>query len=116
MLEELVRRLLILANMQPVPCEIVWPDFLPVNGTEQVATIKTELELGVISKQSAASELGIDWEQEQERINQEAQDANANSDNIGAAILRAFNNGGNQQPPMMGNQKPNDKFDFTAFR
>jgi hypothetical protein len=109
MLEELIRRLLILANMQPVPCEVVWPDFLPMNGTEQVATIKTELELGVISKQSAASELGIDWEQEQERINQEAQDANANSDNIGAAILRAFNNGGTQQQqPQMMNQNGNN--------
>lgn len=66
-----------------------WPDPLPVNETEQVAADTFELEQKIASKETISKRRGYDWENEQERIQNEA----AMGDNVGAAILRTFNAG-----------------------
>jgi len=47
------------------------------------------LGMGITSRQTAATSMGLDWAQEQQRIEDEA----ASQDNIGAALLRAFEQG-----------------------
>ena len=69
--------------------EVVWPDVMPVNETETSMAIRSDLELGLVSKQTASGLRGYEWEDEEERIASEK----AASDNIGAALLRAFGQG-----------------------
>lgn len=107
---EVVRRLLILADfVGPAsdPGFIEWGPDLPTNPTEQIEEDKFLLESGLISKQTLAERYDIDWEAEQKLIEQEQSAANANSDNIGAAILRNFSRGGvaNEQPPQLQEQQ-----------
>jgi hypothetical protein len=66
-----------------------WPDPLPFNDQEEITGIQTEMGLGILSKETAASLRGRNWEQEQERIEQEE----AMSDNIGNRLLAAFERG-----------------------
>lgn len=106
---EAVRRLLVLAKAANTePGEVVWPDPLPVNEVEQTQALKTDVELGLVSKQTASGIRGYEWEDESERMEDEAQAA----DNVGAGLLRAFGQGGGasvfgqgngnggQQPPV----------------
>jgi len=79
----------IINNMQPVACESVWPDFLPVNDTEVQSALEGDLRMGVASKQTVSTKRGYNWDDEQERIDAER----ASDDNIGAALLRGFNGG-----------------------
>jgi hypothetical protein len=69
--------------------EVVWQDLLPENDSEIAQAIKTDLELGLVSKQTASGLRGYTWEDEEERMTGEKQAA----DNIGAALLRAFGQG-----------------------
>jgi hypothetical protein len=89
MLEELARRLQIIAGMQPVECHVIWPDFLPVNEIEAAAAQQFDLTNGLASKQTIARERGRDWDGELARI----ADEKAGEDNLGAALLNAFNRG-----------------------
>jgi hypothetical protein len=92
-LAEINRRLLVLAGYegeQSDPGEVVWGEALPVNETERGQGVVMLLQAGVISKQTAAERMGIDWEREIERMSAEQ----AQGDNVGAAILRAFSGGG----------------------
>ena len=89
MLEELVKRLLILAGMPELSCKIVWREFLPQNPVEDIAAVKSKLEMGVMSKQTATGEVGLDWETEQERITAEGN----TTETLGAALIRAFDQG-----------------------
>jgi len=88
-LEETNRRLQVLAGMEPVPCVTVWPDFLPENELENAQQDQILNGLQVKSRQTIAEERGLNWESEQARLaNEQAQ-----GDNVGAAILRAFEQG-----------------------
>lgn len=69
--------------------KVEWPDVMPVNETETSMAIRSDLELGLVSKQTASGLRGYTWEDEEERIASEK----AASDNIGAALLRAFGQG-----------------------
>ncbi|MHB8962008.1 MAG: phage portal protein [Saccharofermentanales bacterium] len=88
-IEELVQRLLILGGKEVVPCKVVWPDWMPVNETEEIAAVVQDINAGLLSKQTAAGMRGYDWETEQERLAAEKTAAG----NIGASILEAFNQG-----------------------
>lgn len=93
-LTELNRRLLVLANLESDDMgEVMWEDSLPVNELDQAQTLTADLAAGIVSKQTASTKRGYDWTVEEERINK----ASAASDNIGAALLRAFNKGGGGQ-------------------
>ncbi len=90
-LEEINRRLLIIGGFANTdPGEVVWEDPLPVNDQEQVTALQAELNMGVVSKQTVSESRGHDWQTEQERMDAEK----AAGDNIGAALLNAFNRGG----------------------
>ena len=69
--------------------KVEWPDVMPTNEMEVAQAIKTDLELGLVSKQTAAGIRGYSWIDEEPRI----ADERAASDNVGAALLRAFGQG-----------------------
>jgi hypothetical protein len=75
------------------PGEVVFGDSLPTNETEQIAALKEDLAMGIVSKQTAAARRGYDWEAEQERIAGEQAAQGATSANVGGAILRNFLSG-----------------------
>jgi hypothetical protein len=87
-LEELIRRLQVMAGLEPIAVRSVWPDFLPEDEVGRATYEQTLVDMRVKSRKTAAEDLGLDWEQEQERMDGER----AGEDNIGAAILRAFEN------------------------
>lgn len=65
----LTRRLLMLAGSPAdVPLRVQWPRPLPISETEETQLVQTQRDLGVISKQSAASRLGLSWPIEQARL------------------------------------------------
>jgi len=87
---EINHRLLALAGAPDTDGgEVAWPDVMPVNETETSMAIRSDLELGLVSKQTASGLRGYTWEDEEERIASEK----AAGDNIGAALLRAFGQG-----------------------
>ena len=89
-LTELNRRLLVLGGKKAEdPGRVVWQDVLPVNELDQAQTLTADLNSGVVSKETASTKRGYDWKTEEERINM----ARSSSDNVGAALLRAFDQG-----------------------
>jgi hypothetical protein len=91
---ELVHRLLVLDNRPGESGEVVWPDPLPVNETEEVQAYGFDLDNGLVSKQTISTRRGYDFEAESELIDEEKQ---AN-DNIGSMLLRAFDRGTDVTP------------------
>ena len=87
--QELNRRLLILGNHEPEICEIYWPDPLPVNEAEETAAVKLDMELGLISKQTAREIRNYDHEKEEERVGEEK----LGQDNAGSLLLTNFFSG-----------------------
>jgi hypothetical protein len=69
--------------------EVEWPDLLPANDTEVALALRTDLELGLVSKQTASGLRNYVWEDEEQRIASEK----AASDNLGSALLRTFSQG-----------------------
>ena len=69
-LADISERSLALMGMAARPT-INWSDPLPFNDAEEIAGIQTEMGLGILSKETAASLRGRDWELEQERIAEE---------------------------------------------
>jgi hypothetical protein len=89
-LTELNRRMLVMAGMNPQNAgRPVWHEVLPTNEQEAVEGYKFDLENKLVSRQTLSKLRGYDWADEVERIQEEA----AGEDNIGAALLRAFNQG-----------------------
>lgn len=89
-LSEINRRALALLGYgEEWQTEIVWPDMLPSNTVETAQVQQLLLGMGVTSKQTAAAALGLDWEQEQERMG----DEDVADDNVGARMLRAWEQG-----------------------
>jgi hypothetical protein len=72
---------------------VVWPDVLPKNELEDMAGDKFELDYGLVSKRTLMAERGRDFEIEGERMGAEATEAQANENNIGALLLRNFEQG-----------------------
>jgi hypothetical protein len=98
---EVVRRVLVLAGAANTePGEILWPDPLPTNEVEQVEALAKDVELGLVSKQTAAGLRDYDWEQEQARMKEEQEAAQ----DVGANVLKAFGQGGGASlfPPGQG--------------
>ena len=93
MLVEINRRLLIIAGKGEDAGEIYWHDVIPESDVEEVAALKADLEMQIVSKETVAMKRGYDYAAEQEKI---AADK-TNESNIGAALLTAFNRnqGGN---------------------
>jgi GTP cyclohydrolase II len=87
---------------------------MPVNILEEMQADQIALELGLIDKESLIKRYqqryGVDYETVKANIEQEKSAANVNNANIGAQILRNFNQGNgapmNNQP--MQNQMMNN--------
>jgi hypothetical protein len=74
------------------PARIVWQNPLPENKSELTTQLDNEInKLGVTSKETAAQDLGRDYEVEKERMAAEKTDANS----IGSVLLKAFEQGRN---------------------
>lgn len=69
--------------------KVAWPDVMPTNEMEVSQAIKTDIDLGLVSKQTASGIRGYSWIDEEPRI----ADERMASDNVGAALLRAFGQG-----------------------
>lgn len=91
-IKELNRRVLALKGVTDAPTvTITWPSPLPENKAEAAQQLDVEInKLGTTSKETAAGDLGRDWEVEQERLAAEKQ----GELNIGSALLTAFERGG----------------------
>ena len=70
--------------------EVIWEEVMPENENEIAMAVKSDLELGLVSKQTASGKRGYTWADEEERINSEK----VAGDNLGAALLRTFGQGG----------------------
>lgn len=85
-LTDMNERLFTVAGMENVDVgDIVWPDsVLPVNNKEQTEIYKSQLEMGIVSKETISTKTGYDWEVEQERIASGEED-------VGEILIRNFN-------------------------
>lgn len=73
---EVSRALLVLAGFsEEIKVSIKWQRPLPVNKTEEVNNALTLQQLGIVSKRTLAEELGYDYDEEQERIREEQEQA-----------------------------------------
>lgn len=89
-LTEINRRVLDLAGKGPDHITTLhWPFPLPESELEMSQVIKTDLELGIVSKETASTKRGYDWQTEQERIEAER----AGEETIGSLLLRSFERG-----------------------
>ena len=68
---------------------VIWEDVLPDNEIETSTAIRTDIELGLLSKQTASGLRGYVWEDEEQRMADESTSAG----NIGEALLTAFGQG-----------------------
>lgn len=100
-LREINRRLFIFSNQEPVDCKVIWEDPLPIDETVLRQNLQIDLSMGVVDKQTVAERLGYDWETVKLRLAEQQQQ----SDNIGAALLRAFDRTGGINPDEFGNQQ-----------
>lgn len=78
LLVELCRRLLDLGGFGPANIvTITWPELLPGDPLQERQVYLLEDQLGVVSKQTIAERLGLDWETEQQRMAEERAAAQA---------------------------------------
>ena len=89
---ELNHRLLILSGRtgNTDGGEVVWPDVLPVNQVEKMQATLGALGAGLVSKETAATELGYTYADEEPKI---ANDKTGET-NIGTVLMKAFDRGG----------------------
>lgn len=79
--------------------EVRFADPLPQNGVEEVQSVKEQIGLGIMSKQTGSTILGNDWQTEQERMAQEKEDAQGALGTAIANAMRGFDRG-NTAPDM----------------
>ena len=75
-----------------------WDDALPENDLEQAQVIQLLRGMGLISKQTSAGEIGLDWEQETARMEDE--------DDGNAALLQKLIRTGGNSPFQIGSPTP----------
>lgn len=70
-IQEISKRVLALAGLEPVAPRIVWDDALPVDGRETLQVVQQEMGLGLLSKRTASAILGLNYDTESERLSKE---------------------------------------------
>lgn len=100
-LKELNRRLLVLAGndgIQSDPGKIAWGDALITNPLEEMQVDQLALDMRIVDRETVSerykARYGKSWDDIQKALAQEGRGDNANNANIGATILRNFNQGG----------------------
>lgn len=81
----------------PEPPDVTWAQALPESALELAQTEQIKVNMGVESKQTAAENMGINWDEEQERLA-------ADEENAGGALERILT-GNAFPPPMRGAQR-----------
>ena len=89
MLRELVVRCLDVVKIIVDAVKIEWPDPLPTNPTAVVDKLEKEVGMGIVSRETAAGDLGRTWKLEHERIMEEAKDQQT----LGEMFMEAFDKG-----------------------
>ena len=90
---ELVHRLLVMNGMTASePGQILWSDILPINDVEKISGLKTELELELVSRETASAELGRVYKTEDnkgefDKIQEEKSLEQTRNNNAGAFLL-----------------------------
>lgn len=99
-IKEINRRLLVLKNFDgPLsdPGKITWGDPLPVNIKEELEADKVAIDMGIVDKETVTkryiSRYGVDFETIQANLKKQQQKDNENNANIGASILKNFQQG-----------------------
>ena len=80
------RALQVLGEGDEIETRIHWPEALPSDKAEMAKLVTAELEGGLVSRETAAAELGLDWQVESERIQGEKESEGS----LGEALMRAF--------------------------
>lgn len=112
--KELNRRLLVLGGWEMQdsnPGSVVWGDAMPINVLEELQADQLALDLQLVDRETVAkryqNRYGVDYENIKENLQNEKTQANENNDNIGAMILRNFNQGRNANAePATNNATP----------
>lgn len=76
---------------------VAWPNPLPFNETEEVATAVQEMGAQILSRQTAAEARGRDWEREKQRMEEERDTEQAGLGAVLARAMRDFDRGGNEE-------------------
>lgn len=90
---EINRRLSVIGKVGTDGGEVVWPDVLPVDEVSQISALEGDQRMGVVSKQTIATERGYKWDEEKERIDKDKQEDEQNNGNIGQFFLNKFTKG-----------------------
>ena len=88
---ELVRRLLVINNYaNSDPGKILWSPFMPENEKEEVEYLEKDIELGLVSHETASSKRGYEYADEREKILAEEQERQVTQGNVGGILLNEF--------------------------
>jgi hypothetical protein len=72
-LVELIRRLFVLGGFEDdITVSMTWPELVPIDDLASMQSLQLELNAGLVSKETAATQRGRDWEEERAKIDQEA--------------------------------------------
>jgi hypothetical protein len=74
MLQDLCTNLLALGGYPKCPVTITWPEMLPVDPLQELQTLLLMDQLGIISKQTMADKVHLDWKTEQDNLADEAKE------------------------------------------
>jgi hypothetical protein len=75
-IKEISRRFLMFGGYSlDLPLELEWPNPLPMSELEQTQVIQLQRDMSLISKETASNQLGIDYDTETERIQEEGDPA-----------------------------------------
>ena len=74
MLQELCSHLLELGGYPGCSVTVTWPEMLPVDPLQELQTLLLMDQLGIVSKQTMAARIHLDWETEKEHIEEEAKE------------------------------------------
>ncbi len=89
-LREINRRLFIFSGQEPVDCEILWEDPLPIDEKALRENCEADLRMGVVDKQTISERLGYDWETVKERLDAQQEEEMQQQADIGAIALKNF--------------------------
>lgn len=90
MLRDLNQHILEMAGQEAAEITIAWPQPLPEDTAESTQQLQVEVAMGITSRQTAAEELGRNWETEKARMRQE----NKEQQRLGQYLMEQFDRGG----------------------
>lgn len=90
---EMNRRLLIMAGLTPVKCEVVFGNNMPISEKEELEIDAKALDMGIVDKQTVAEKWSKRYGQDWDTLSERMAEQKANESNIGTVLLQRFNRG-----------------------